>query len=31
VYIHQIGPNQQGFFDFYREQVLPRYEATVSA
>jgi coenzyme F420-dependent glucose-6-phosphate dehydrogenase len=31
VYVHQIGPDQQGFFDFYREQVLPRYEATVSA
>jgi coenzyme F420-dependent glucose-6-phosphate dehydrogenase len=31
VYVHQIGPDQQAFFDFYREQVLPRYEATVSA
>jgi coenzyme F420-dependent glucose-6-phosphate dehydrogenase len=25
VYIHQIGPDQRGFFDFYREHVLPRY------
>ncbi|MDQ1402336.1 MAG: hypothetical protein QOG03_652 [Actinomycetota bacterium] len=24
VYIHQIGPDQQGFFDFYQRQVLPR-------
>jgi len=31
VYIHQIGPDQEAFFDFYREHVLPRYEATVSA
>lgn len=24
VYISQIGPEQEGFFEFYREQVLPR-------
>jgi len=24
VYINQIGPDQQGFFDFYRTKVLPR-------
>ncbi|GAA2823135.1 TIGR03557 family F420-dependent LLM class oxidoreductase [Kitasatospora sp. CM 4170] len=24
VYVGQIGPEQEGFFDFYREQVLPR-------
>jgi G6PDH family F420-dependent oxidoreductase len=24
VYIHQIGPDQDGFFRFYEEQVLPR-------
>jgi len=24
VYVNQIGPDQQGFFDFYRTQVLPR-------
>jgi coenzyme F420-dependent glucose-6-phosphate dehydrogenase len=22
--VHQIGPDQQGFFDFYRDQVLPK-------
>lgn len=24
VWIHQIGPDQDGFFDFYAEQVLPK-------
>jgi G6PDH family F420-dependent oxidoreductase len=24
VYVNQIGPDQQGFFDFYRTKVLPR-------
>lgn len=24
VYVGQIGPDQQGFFDFYRSEVLPR-------
>ncbi|TQK42402.1 G6PDH family F420-dependent oxidoreductase [Streptomyces sp. SLBN-118] len=24
VYVNQIGPDQQGFFDFYRSSVLPR-------
>jgi G6PDH family F420-dependent oxidoreductase len=24
VYVNQIGPDQQGFFDFYRTDVLPR-------
>lgn len=24
VYVGQIGPDQEGFFDFYREHVLPR-------
>ncbi|MBT2510397.1 TIGR03557 family F420-dependent LLM class oxidoreductase [Streptomyces sp. ISL-98] len=24
VYVNQIGPDQQGFFDFYRDTVLPR-------
>jgi hypothetical protein len=23
VYIHQVGPNQEGFFDFYRQEILP--------
>ena len=25
VYIHQIGPDQEGFLDFYRREILPRY------
>jgi coenzyme F420-dependent glucose-6-phosphate dehydrogenase len=24
VYVHQIGPDQQGFFDFYERSVLPK-------
>ena len=24
VYVHQVGPDQDGFFRFYREQILPR-------
>lgn len=24
VYIHQIGPDQEGFFQFYQREVLPR-------
>lgn len=24
VYIHQVGPDQEGFFDFYRKSVLPK-------
>ncbi|MFI0241087.1 TIGR03557 family F420-dependent LLM class oxidoreductase [Streptomyces sp. NPDC016845] len=24
VYVNQIGPDQQGFFDFYRAEILPR-------
>lgn len=26
IYIHQIGPNQEGFFQFYAENILPRLE-----
>ena len=26
VYLHQIGPNQDGFFEFYEEEVLPSFE-----
>ena len=25
VYVHQVGPDQDGFFAFYEEQLLPRY------
>jgi G6PDH family F420-dependent oxidoreductase len=24
VYVHQVGPDQDGFFEFYRHEVLPR-------
>jgi coenzyme F420-dependent glucose-6-phosphate dehydrogenase len=24
VYIHQVGPDQEGFFNFYQREVLPR-------
>lgn len=26
VYIHQIGPDQEGFFGFYAREVLPRFQ-----
>jgi len=26
VYVHQIGPDQDGFFDFYEREVLPSFE-----
>jgi len=25
VYVHQVGPDQGGFFDFYEKEVLPRF------
>jgi G6PDH family F420-dependent oxidoreductase len=25
VYVHQVGPDQDGFFSFYRDRVLPRF------
>jgi coenzyme F420-dependent glucose-6-phosphate dehydrogenase len=25
VYIHQIGPDQEGFFQFYKQEILPRF------
>lgn len=25
VYVHQVGPDQDGFFEFYRQQVLPKF------
>lgn len=24
VYVHQVGPDQEGFFDFYEDEVLPK-------
>jgi hypothetical protein len=26
IYIHQVGPDQEGFLDFYRREVLPRFQ-----
>ena len=23
VYVHQVGPDQEGFFDFYEREILP--------
>ena len=25
VYVHQIGPDQEGFFDFYEREILPEF------
>jgi len=25
VYVHQIGPDQDGFFNFYEDRVLPKF------
>jgi G6PDH family F420-dependent oxidoreductase len=25
VYVHQVGPDQEGFFEFYASEILPRY------
>jgi hypothetical protein len=24
-YVHQIGPDQQGFLDFYKREILPNF------
>lgn len=26
VYIHQVGPDQAGFIDFYKREILPKYQ-----
>lgn len=26
VYIHQIGPDQEGFFQFYQKEILPKFQ-----
>ena len=31
VYVHQIGPDQEGFMDFYGREVLPRVSAQAGA
>ncbi len=28
VYVHQVGPDQDVFFDLYERQVLPSYSTT---
>lgn len=28
VYVHQVGPDQEGFFEFYRREILPRFQGT---
>ena len=28
VYVHQVGPDQEGFLAFYEEEILPRYATT---
>lgn len=28
VYVHQVGPDQDAFFDFYQNEILPRFEKT---
>ena len=30
VYIHQVGKDQRGFFDFYAQELLPRYARTAA-
>jgi hypothetical protein len=25
VYVHQVGPDQEGFFRFYEKEILPGY------
>jgi coenzyme F420-dependent glucose-6-phosphate dehydrogenase len=29
IYVHQIGPDQEGFFDFYQRQILPEFKSAV--
>ena len=30
VYVHQVGKDQRGFFDFYAQELLPRYARTAA-
>ena len=27
VYLHQVGPDQDGFFQFYRKEILPAFSS----
>ena len=31
VYVHQVGPDQEGFFRFYEREILPRHEPEARA
>jgi coenzyme F420-dependent glucose-6-phosphate dehydrogenase len=31
VYIHQVGPEQEGFFRFYEERIIPEFRARTAA
>ena len=31
VYVHQIGPDQEGFFNFYKQHILPEFVGQLSA
>ena len=26
VWVHQVGPDQEGFFDFYEKEILPHFK-----
>ncbi len=28
IYVHQVGPDQEGFFNFYEKEILPSFAAT---
>ncbi|HLY37454.1 MAG TPA: hypothetical protein VKU61_05420 [Candidatus Binatia bacterium] len=30
VCVHQVGPDQEGFFDFYEREVLPRFRTATT-
>ena len=25
IYVHQVGPDQEGFFRFYQQEILPKF------
>jgi hypothetical protein len=31
VYVHQVGPDQDGFFDFYAREILPDLASVAAA
>ena len=30
IYLHQVGPDQEGFFQFYEKELVPRWEKTLA-